>query len=161
MSVSLSQPERIKSELMGLISQSFQTNLNLLNYLERSGIALTEEEWAAVLRNPKELSNFGEKVPEEPRDSDWASSICKDGVQLESLKEVRDRMKEVSASILSLKTQINEFEKIASADPGRPESQQELILRTAECDMRLAEIQAHLEKLDTFEQTHLDSSFDS
>lgn len=159
MSVSLSQPERIKSELMGLISQSFQTNLNLLNYLERSGVALTEEEWAAVLRNPKDLSNLGEQILDEARESNWASTICKDGAQLESLKEVKERIKEVSATVLSLKTQINEFEKIASSDPGRPESQQELILRTAECDMRVAEIEAHLEKLSTFEQTHLDSSF--
>lgn len=159
MSVSLSQPERIKSELMGLISQSFQTNLNLLNYLERSGVALTEEEWAAVLRNPKELSNLGEQMADEARESNWASTICKDGAQLESLKEVKERIKEVSATVLSLKTQINEFEKIASSDPGRPESQQDLILRTAECDMRVAEIEAHLEKLSTFEQTHLDSSF--
>lgn len=159
MSVSLSQPERIKSELMGLISQSFQTNLNLLNYLERSGVALTEEEWAAVLRNPKELSNLGEQMADEARESNWASTICKDGAQLESLKEVKERIKEVSATVLSLKTQINEFEKIALSDPGRPESQQELILRTAECDMRVAEIEAHLEKLTTFEQTHLDSSF--
>lgn len=159
MSVSLSQPERIKSELMGLISQSFQTNLNLLNYLERSGVALTEEEWAAVLRNPKELSNLGEQMADEARESNWASTICKDGAQLESLKEVKERIKEVSATVLSLKTQINEFEKIASSDPGRPDSQQELILRTAECDMRVAEIEAHLEKLSTFEQTHLDSSF--
>ena len=159
MSVSLSQPERIKSELMGLISQSFQTNLNLLNYLERSGVALTEEEWAAVLRNPKELSNLGEQMADEARESNWASTICKNGAQLESLKEVKERIKEVSATVLSLKTQINEFEKIASSDPGRPDSQQELILRTAECDMRVAEIEAHLEKLSTFEQTHLDSSF--
>lgn len=159
MSVSLSQPERIKSELMGLISQSFQTNLNLLSYLEKSGVALTEEEWTSVLRNPKELSNLSEKIAEEARESDWASSICRDGAQLESLKEVKDRIREVGASVLSLKTQINEFEKIASADPGRPTSQQDLILRTAECDMRIAEIQAHLEKLCTFEQTHLDSSF--
>ena len=159
MSLGTSQPERVKSELMGLISQSFQTNLSLLSYLERSGVALTEEEWAAVLRSRPELSSFGEKGPGDPRESDWASSVCRDGAQLESLKDVREKIKAASASLLSLKTQIGEFEKIASADPGRPESQPELVLRTAECDMRIAEIQAHLDKLCTFEQTHLDSSF--
>jgi hypothetical protein len=39
-----------KNDLLNLISQSFQTNLNIINYMERSGYQLNDSEWKYLLK---------------------------------------------------------------------------------------------------------------
>lgn len=40
-----------KNDLLNLISQSFQTNLNLLNYMEKSGYQLNDSDWKMLLNS--------------------------------------------------------------------------------------------------------------
>ena len=39
-----------KTDLLNLISQSFQTNLNILSYLEKSGLQFDNNDWNQLLK---------------------------------------------------------------------------------------------------------------
>lgn len=158
MSVSLNQSDEARTEIMSLISHSFKANNDLMNCMDKMGIRMTDEEWCSILRNPQEASKLERKLIEEVEDNHWSKSICKDANQLNGLREVKERIRENAKSIASTRALIQEFEEDSTDERGKAYSHSELSLKISEYSMRIAEVEAHRQKLNSFEETHLNSN---
>ena len=88
--------------------------------------------------------------------SQTLASLCTDQQQLNQLQDLRSKLQRTQAEIQLISAQIQEYELIGGNDrPGALLVSGETASVVAS---RIAEIEAHMHKLQTFEQTHLDSS---
>ena len=151
----LNKPKNeVKQTLLSLISQSFQTNLNLMAYMEKAGIELSESEWQTVLGTEKKMgkNSVNLRTLNEP----LISSLCKDSKQLDKLMDVKSRLNRNNNEIRMIKAQLQKFEEIGGTDFFMGE-QLSLLEADEDLPQKIIEIEAQVHKLQTFESTHLDS----
>jgi septal ring factor EnvC (AmiA/AmiB activator) len=152
----LNQNKPLKSELVQLLTQSFQTNLNLIAYMEQTGVVLDQQDWLHMLKSPQnsELPSTISHTKTERMEGKNQSTTKKNSSSMERLSEVKKLISKHRAELKTIKTEVREYEQIA----GR--AGQNLINEEADLEdftTRIAGIEANLSKLQTFEETHLDS----
>jgi hypothetical protein len=149
-----------KYQLMNLISQSFQTNLNLLSYIEKSGIVLNQKDWNQIMQSPITNSDFNQdqqrNYTSNVSENKYISRICRDNHQERQLLFLRDTIIKKESELGMIRESIRELEVLANnfseilkpADPNETEQ---------DVSQRIGEIDAQLDKYQILEQSHLNS----
>lgn len=153
MAESLKDARQVKATLLGLITQSFQTNLNLMACLQQAGIELSEEEWQTVLGT----QNTGQARRTLTSGDNLLGALCTDDRQSARLSDVKERLDRVHGEIRMIKGQLIQFEQIGGSEflLGEPLA---LLENSHELPQKVIDIESQVNKLQTFENTHLDST---
>jgi hypothetical protein len=157
-----------KTDLLNLISQSFQTNLNILSYLEKSGIQFDNNDWNQLLKTQNglgEASMTSYPIPQPPnqlgtapgpnRKMEAVLDMCQSKNQHDQLCQINDRIDTLLKKNQELRGQIVQFEK------SQAETKDILVLEedenhsSARFDEKIREIEEHILKLKEFETNHL------
>lgn len=149
-----------KYQLMNLISQSFQTNLNLLSYIEKSGIVLNQKDWNQIMQppisNPDANQAMQRNYTSNVSENKYISRVCCDNHQQSQLAVLRDTIIKKESELAMIRESIRELEVLANnyseilkpTDPN--ETEQDL-------SQRIGEIDTQLDKYQLLEQSHLNS----
>lgn len=157
-----------KTDLLNLISQSFQTNLNILSYLEKSGIQFDNNDWNQLLKTQNGLGetsmtsnpmlqtpNLLGTTPGPNRKMEAVLDLCQSNAQHDQLCQINDRIDMLIKKNQELRGQIVQFEK------SQAETKDILVLEedenhsSARFDEKIREIEEHILKLKEFETNHL------
>lgn len=152
MAESLKDARHVKAALLDLISKSFQTNLNLIAYLQKSGIELTEDEWQAVLGAESRQIGKQTFLSSDP----LLGSLCTDDQQRTRLEDVKSKLERAHSEMRIIKGQLVQFEEIGGTEflLGEPLASLEA---AEELPQKVIDIETQVNKLQTFEHSHLDS----
>ena len=175
MSIKKETSIKSKNDLLNLISQSFQTNLNIITYMEKSGFEINDNDWRALLNSnaplneamraettekkasegnlyglgfsePKKSKNLNFRMDEE------IVKLCRDEEVGAGLERVNSKIGVLEARIEALRLEIGDFGEDEIAGLMKLENPVE---EAKEVDRKVRELDDHIVKLGEFEKDHL------